>query len=119
MIRHASRVALSALTLCSISGLGFAQGSTPIAQQFEKLHFRSIGPATMSGRIADLAVYERNPAIWYVGTAHGGVWKTTSNGVSFTPLLRMRRQSSYLPGDICLTRLNTAATPSITSRLNA
>ena len=30
----------------------------------------------MSGRIADLAVYEANPAIYYVGTAHGGVWKT-------------------------------------------
>src|SRR5690606_28491748 len=60
----------------------------PIAQEFERLHFRSIGPATMSGRIASLAVYEANPAIWYVGTAHGGLWKTTSNGATFTPLLQ-------------------------------
>ena len=37
----------------------------------------------MSGRISDLAVYEANPAIYYVGTAHGGVWKTTSNGAMF------------------------------------
>ena len=58
------------------------------AQEFDKLHFRSIGPATMSGRVADLAVYEANPAIWYVGTAHGGVWKTTSNGALFTPLFQ-------------------------------
>jgi len=36
-----------------------AQGTTPIATQFDKLHFRSIGPAIMSGRIADLAVYEK------------------------------------------------------------
>jgi len=56
------------------------------AQEFDKLHFRSIGPATMSGRISDLAIYEANPAIWYVGSAHGGVWKTTSNGALFTPL---------------------------------
>jgi hypothetical protein len=35
------------------------------AQEFDKLHFRSIGPATMSGRISDLAIYEANPAIWY------------------------------------------------------
>ena len=49
----------------------------------DTLHFRSIGPATMSGRIADLAVYEKNPAIYYVGSAHGGVWKTTSNGAMF------------------------------------
>ena len=47
--------------------------SAQVAQQFEKLHFRSIGPAIMSGRIADFAVYEKNTSIWYVGTAHGGV----------------------------------------------
>ena len=35
------------------------------------------------GRISDLAVYEANPAIFYVGTAHGGVWKTTNNGTTF------------------------------------
>src|SRR5256885_1310532 len=52
----------------------------PAATEFDKLHFRLIGPAIMSGRIADLAVYEPNPAIYYVGAAHGGVWKTTSNG---------------------------------------
>jgi photosystem II stability/assembly factor-like uncharacterized protein len=50
---------------------------------FDSLHFRSIGPASMSGRISDLAVYEANPAIFYVGTAHGGVWKTVNNGTTF------------------------------------
>ena len=61
-----------------------AQG--PVAAEFEKLHFRSIGPATMSGRVSDLAVYEANTAIWYVATAHGGIWKTTSNGALMIPL---------------------------------
>ena len=37
----------------------------------------------MSGRISDIAVYEPDTAIFYVGTAHGGVWKTTNNGVTF------------------------------------
>jgi photosystem II stability/assembly factor-like uncharacterized protein len=50
---------------------------------FDALHFRPIGPASMSGRISDLAVYESNPSIYYVGTAHGGVWKTTNNGTTF------------------------------------
>jgi photosystem II stability/assembly factor-like uncharacterized protein len=50
---------------------------------FDALHFRPIGPASMSGRIADLAVYEANPAIFYVGTAHGGVWKTVNAGTTF------------------------------------
>ena len=50
---------------------------------FDSLHFRPIGPASMSGRISDLAVYEANPSIFYVGTAHGGVWKTINNGTTF------------------------------------
>jgi photosystem II stability/assembly factor-like uncharacterized protein len=50
---------------------------------FDTLHFRPIGPASMSGRITDLAVYESNPAIFYVGTAHGGLWKTNNAGTTF------------------------------------
>ena len=58
-------------------------GGVPVANEFSNLHFRSIGPASMSGRVSDLAVYEANPAIYYVATAHGGVWKTTSNGAMY------------------------------------
>ena len=65
-----------------------AQAQLAVATEFDALHFRSIGPATMSGRVADIAVYERNPALWYVATAHGGLWKTTSNGAMWTPLLQ-------------------------------
>src|SRR5687768_17788326 len=56
--------------------------STP-AGPFDSLHWRSIGPAAMSGRIADIAVYEPDSRIWYVATAHGGVWKTVNNGTTF------------------------------------
>jgi hypothetical protein len=76
----------------------------PVAQEFEKLHFRSIGPATMSGRVADLAVYEANPAIFYVGTAHGGVWKTTSNGNTFTALFQ--DQGLMAIGDVEVSQSN-------------
>ncbi|HKS05683.1 MAG TPA: hypothetical protein VJR92_05170, partial [Gemmatimonadaceae bacterium] len=65
------------------STLAAQQAAVPVAQEFERLHFRSIGPAVMSGRITDLAVYEANPAIYYVATAHGGLWKTVSNGAMF------------------------------------
>ena len=57
-----------------------ATAAKPAGGPFDSLHFRQIGPASMSGRISDLAVYEANPAIYYVGTAHGGVWKTRNNG---------------------------------------
>src|SRR5437762_4709327 len=68
--------------------LGQSVTPMPVADEFERLHFRSIGPAVNSGRIADIAVYEANTNIYYVGSAHGGVWRTTDNGLTFTPLLQ-------------------------------
>jgi hypothetical protein len=88
MIRHVCRAVLCAASFVpAIQSLSAqATPSVPVATQFDSLHFRSIGPAIMSGRIADLAVYEKNTSIWYVGAAHGGVWKTTSNGAVLTPI---------------------------------
>ncbi|MGE3490179.1 MAG: glycosyl hydrolase [Vicinamibacterales bacterium] len=48
--------------------------------------FRNIGPATMGGRVDDLAVLESNPAVFYVGTATGGLWKTVNNGTTWDVL---------------------------------
>jgi len=84
-----TRAISTAALLCTLAPPLHAQATgAPVAQEFERLHFRSIGPATMSGRIADVAVYEANPAVYYVGTAHGGVWKTTSNGTMWEPLFQ-------------------------------
>jgi photosystem II stability/assembly factor-like uncharacterized protein len=47
---------------------------------------RSIGPASMSGRVAAIDAVESNPDIVYVGAATGGVWKSTNGGLSFTPV---------------------------------
>jgi photosystem II stability/assembly factor-like uncharacterized protein len=47
---------------------------------------RSIGPASMSGRVAAIDVVESNPDIVYVGAATGGVWKSTDGSLSFTPV---------------------------------
>ena len=104
MIRHLRGAALSAAVIVLAGRNVAGQGATPIAQQFETLHFRSIGPAIMSGRIADVAVYEKNTAIWYVGTAHGGVWKTTSNGAMFTPLMQDKGLLSI--GDVAVSQSN-------------
>src|SRR5579871_6387476 len=104
MIRHVRRAIVPAALFTFASHLAFAQEATPVAQQFEKLHFRSIGPAIMSGRISDLAVYEKNTSIWYVATAHGGVWKTTSNGATFTPLLQNKGLLAI--GDVTVSQQN-------------
>ena len=59
--------------------------STPI-DLFAGLEFRNIGPATMGGRIDDLAVLESNPAVFYVGAATGGLWKTQNMGTTWEVL---------------------------------
>jgi hypothetical protein len=79
-------------------------GGAPVAQQFEQLHFRSIGPAVTSGRISDLAVYEANPSIYYVGTAHGGLWKTVNNGATFTP--QFQDMGLISVGDVAISQTN-------------
>jgi hypothetical protein len=91
MSKGISAFALAALLVSGVATRSLsaqARSTMPVAEEFERLHFRSIGPAVNSGRISDVAVYEANPAIYYVGSAHGGVWKTTSKGLLFTPLLQ-------------------------------
>src|SRR5258708_22683491 len=53
---------------------------------FAGLELRPIGPAMISGRIVDLAVDPKDPRVWYLATASGGVWKTTNAGTTFTPI---------------------------------
>ena len=59
-----------------------ADSSSP-GGPFDRLHFRNIGPSIMSGRIDDFAVLERDPRVFYVAAATGGLWKTTNGGVTF------------------------------------
>ena len=53
---------------------------------FKNLKVRAIGPAVMGGRVSDIALDPRNPALFYVGLATGGLFKTGDNGVSFDPI---------------------------------
>ena len=53
---------------------------------FGAMRARSIGPATMSGRITTIAAVDENPNIIYVGSAGGGIWKSTDGGVKFKPV---------------------------------
>ena len=51
-------------------------GSVMSAKTFEGLELRGIGPALMSGRIADIAIHPSDQSTWYVAVGSGGVWKT-------------------------------------------
>jgi photosystem II stability/assembly factor-like uncharacterized protein len=75
--------------------------SDPMLKRFV---WRGIGPASMGGRIDDIAAVEGNPYIYYVGFATGGVWKTVNNGTTFTPIFDTYSTASI--GDIAIAPSN-------------
>lgn len=89
-INLSRRTGLSAAAVCiGLAGLLAAQVATeprvpkineatdPRLQGFE---FRSIGPATMSGRLDDIQGSAKDPMLLYIGFATGGLWKSTDGG---------------------------------------
>ncbi|MFQ5708476.1 MAG: WD40/YVTN/BNR-like repeat-containing protein [bacterium] len=79
-------------------GVLFA-GNTPNDQikidsnTFGAIEARAIGPAVMGGRIAALTAVNRDSRIIYVGSAGGGVWKSTTGGTTFKPVFDKYTQS--------------------------
>ena len=62
--------------------------------------FRNVGPAFLSGRIADIAVHPDNDNVWYVAVGSGGVWKTVNSGTTWTPIFD--GEASYSTGCIAI-----------------
>ena len=77
-----------------------ATAQTPLETAVSHLRYRELGPALMGGRIADLAVVESKPQVFYIATGTGGVWKTENHGTSWTPLFDDQPTSSI--GDVTL-----------------
>ncbi len=65
---------------------------------FAGLEWRGIGPALMSGRIADIAVDPLDRSTWFVAVGSGGVWKTDNRGTTWTPVFD--GQGSYSIGTV-------------------
>lgn len=70
------------------------------SETFGGLRARLIGTAMTSGRIMTLAVHPENPGIIYVGSASGGVWKTTNGGATWQPIFD--REGSFSIGWLTL-----------------
>ena len=75
-------------------------GDVVTAETLRGLELRSIGPALMGGRIADIAVSPRDSSTWYIAVGSGGVWKTENAGVSWRPVFD--DQPSYSVGCVTL-----------------
>ena len=55
---------------------------------------RSIGPATMSGRVGAVTALPSDPETIYVGAASGGVWKSTDGGATWAPIFDEEKVAS-------------------------
>ena len=85
--RLSCSIAVATLLTFGLSTSRAAQGPPSFAGSFlDRLTFRNIGPATMGGRVDDIAVLEKRPSTFYAATATGGLWKTVNNGTTWEPL---------------------------------
>src|SRR5690349_5812697 len=60
---------------------------------FGAIEARGIGPAVMGGRITAIEGVNSSPKTLYVGTAGGGIWKSTTAGFTFEPIFDKYPQS--------------------------
>src|SRR5262245_54686377 len=85
------RIFIFLIAIISVSHPLKAQDGASLEQVLTNgFTYRNLGPFRVSGWVSDIAVPE-TPAkthlyTFYVGSRNGGVWKTTNNGTTFTPI---------------------------------
>ena len=90
--------------LASVIRAVFAFQEALDSKSFQGLELRGIGPALMSGRIADIPIHPKRRSTWYVAVGSGGAWKTTNSGTTWSPIFDT--QSSYSIGCVALDAAN-------------
>ncbi|MFI5196022.1 MAG: hypothetical protein ACHQD8_02940 [Chitinophagales bacterium] len=76
-----------ALLLSALLSVSIANAQTKVnSYTFGAMEARWLGPGTMSGRITAIQGVDADSKTLYVGTAGGGVWKSTNAGASFKPV---------------------------------
>ncbi|MDQ2765783.1 MAG: glycosyl hydrolase, partial [Gemmatimonadota bacterium] len=91
-LRPLALAALAAsLPLSAITSLA-QQRATPLdSTTLASFRWRSLGPADMGGRIADIVGIPSPSKTFYVAAVAGGIWKTTNAGTTFRPLFGDQR----------------------------
>src|SRR4029434_9215139 len=97
-----TRPPMGPLTIGALVALAVLAAFTPVRTQnggarspFDALHFRDIGPAATGGRIHDLQIDPKDPAVLYVGTASGGIWKSTNKGVTWRDVFGKQPDNTF------------------------
>ena len=83
-----------------ITSLCFQLNAQVDKEVISSFPFRNIGPAFMTGRIADIAVDPEDKSTWYVATASSNVWKTENRGTTWTPIFE--KYGSYSTGCLAI-----------------
>ena len=76
----------AAVTIAATAAMSGQDGGGLDSQALKGIELRSLGPALATGRIQDVEIDPKNPSVWYVASAFGGLWKTTNRGITFTPI---------------------------------
>ncbi|MEM1070121.1 MAG: hypothetical protein AAGI63_14560, partial [Planctomycetota bacterium] len=69
---------------------------------YRRLQWQPLGPSRQGGRIEALAC---EGSTLYVGAGSGNLWKSTNNGMTWTPVFE--KQSAFAIGDVALAPSNT------------
>jgi len=107
MIQLSTRQILGLATflfLLTASALWAQDGEVTLEQRLAGLELRTVGPAFMSGRIADIEIHPEDPSVWYVAVGSGGVWKTSNSGTTWSSLFD--GQPSYSVGSVLIDHAN-------------
>jgi photosystem II stability/assembly factor-like uncharacterized protein len=107
LMRASRRIVLAGLFFAVITFTGIAPAQQEAkedsalmsAETFAGLELRGLGPAFMSGRIADIAVHPEDRSRWYAAAGSGGIFETTNAGTTWEPVFE--DQGSYSIG--CVT----------------
>lgn len=78
-------VALGLAGVIARAQRGIGPAGPEVATSVEPLRFRYMGPAP-AGRIAAAVGIPGDPTTYYLGSASGGVWKSTDSGATFKPI---------------------------------
>jgi hypothetical protein len=79
--------------------VSLAAGTIP-ADWAKAITWRSIGPASMGGRITAISVVESDPTTYFIATASGGLLKTVNNGITFDH--QFDHEATVSIGDVCV-----------------
>ena len=77
---HRSRLAVALIAALTLSP---HLGAQDLDTLYGHLEWRNIGPANMSGRVTDIEAVDGDFSTVFVGSASGGVWKSTNAGTTW------------------------------------